>query len=284
MATYIVGDVHGCFEELQFLINISNFNPKKDIIYFTGDLVARGPCSLEVLQYVYSIRQSARVVLGNHDLYLLSVFFCKKKYNKTDNFDKLLKFQEVSKLMHWLKSNPFLYVDKEKKIILSHAGIYPKWNIATALKYSKQIEQTFSTSSCYLKFLRLFPNNNHYVWNNSLNFSEKIFFSLNVFTRMRFCYEHDAKLNFVCKSDLDKKNSSFLYPWFSNLNKISKKYKIIFGHWSSLNKKNKNIPKNVISLDTGCCWGGKLTMYRLEDEFYFKTPCFSIKKQNTLIR
>ncbi|CAL4042262.1 Bis(5'-nucleosyl)-tetraphosphatase [symmetrical] [Buchnera aphidicola (Tetraneura ulmi)] len=278
MATYIVGDVHGCFEELQVLINISNFNREKDTIYFTGDLVARGSLSLQVLQYVYSLGKSAKIVLGNHDLYLLSVYFCKKKYNKLDNFDNLLKFPRIDKLMNWLKGNPFLYVDKEKKMILSHAGIHPKWNISTALKCSKEIEDVFSTDCHDLNFLKLFPNNDHYIWNNNLKFPDRIFFIMNVFTRMRFCYENDSKLDFFCKSDLDKKNNVHLYPWFKDLNKIDKKYKIIFGHWSSLNKKSTDIPKNVIPLDTGCCWGGELTMYRLEDKSYFKTPCFSLKK------
>ncbi|CAL4319691.1 Bis(5'-nucleosyl)-tetraphosphatase [symmetrical] [Buchnera aphidicola (Eriosoma grossulariae)] len=266
MSTYFVGDVHGCFYQLQNLLKKVNFNIKQDIIWFTGDLVARGPDSLNVIKLIYSLGIHARVVLGNHDLNLLAVHAGIRKYQISDNFIDLLESSDIDIFINWLRNCPILIVDQNKKILMSHAGIFPYWNISTAIKYANKIEKQLIGPN-YIDFLSNIYGDFPDSWNSQLNEIDQLRFSMNVFTRMRYCLMN-GKLDFSCKSapKLKLKN---LIPWFLMKNQLFlEDYTVIFGHWSTL--RGFKTPKNIISLDTGCCWGNELSMLRWEDQIYFK--------------
>lgn len=264
MSTYFIGDIHGCYRELKLLLKKSSFDDKKDYLWITGDLVARGPNSLEVVRYLYSLKNRVKIVLGNHDLNLMAVYSGVKKNKKENYFDEFLLAKDSSELINWLRYKPLLEIDKERKIIMTHAGISPQWDIFTAQSYALKIEQ-FLSSDNYNLFLESMYNNDITFWESSLNRLNRLRYSINAFTRMRYCYP-DGRLNMFYKKSPNIIKYP-LQPWFTIKNKLPKKYSIIFGHWSSL--KGTYVPQPFIPLDTGCCWGGELTMLRWEDKKWF---------------
>ncbi|MFT8229698.1 MAG: symmetrical bis(5'-nucleosyl)-tetraphosphatase [Enterobacterales bacterium] len=266
MSIYFIGDVHGCFYELNEALNIINFNPKKDTLWFTGDLIARGPDSLKVINLLYTLRNNIRIVLGNHELNLLSIY-----YGITDNSSKnkihdILSSSNAEKLINWLRFQPFLQIDKIKKIIMVHAGIFPTWTINNTIKYANEISH-FLKSKNYRLLLYTLYNSESNIWKNNLFGLSKLQFNLNVFTRMRYIYK-EYILDMKHKNS-PKHTSKSMIPWFLLLNNsIYKKYNIIFGHWSSL--MGKNTPSNIYGLDTGCCWGNYLTILHWNSKKIFK--------------
>ncbi|CAL4319734.1 Bis(5'-nucleosyl)-tetraphosphatase [symmetrical] [Buchnera aphidicola (Eriosoma lanigerum)] len=265
MSTYLIGDVHGCYNQLQALLNQVSFNKDKDILWFTGDLIARGSSSLEVLQFIYSLGKVAKVVLGNHDLYLISVYSGIKQSYACDNIVSLLQHPEIEIFIDWLRNCPLVIVDEEKKLIMSHAGIFPYWNLSTALQYAREIEK-YLKSDNYIDFLSQMYGDIPDIWNINLTKFELLRFSVNVFTRMRYCFLN-GRLDFSCKTSPLSAPTNLL-PWFLINTNIPTGYSIVFGHWSTL--RNVSTPKNIISLDTGCCWGYELSMLRWEDKMYFQ--------------
>ncbi|QCI24241.1 symmetrical bis(5'-nucleosyl)-tetraphosphatase [Buchnera aphidicola (Muscaphis stroyani)] len=264
MSIYLVGDIHGCYEEFQLLLKKSSFNIEKDFLWVSGDLVSRGPDSIKVIKYLFSVRKRVKIVLGNHDLNLILIHSGIKKNKKENFFDEFLTSKDNLKLIYWLRSQPFVQIDHKNKIIMSHAGISPQWDICTAEKYSKKISE-FLLSDNYALFLESMFDNNINYWSSNLNRLDRLRYSINVFTRMRYCY-FDGRLNLSNKlSPLYVKHP--LKPWFMFKTKIPSDYSIFFGHWSNL--KGFDVPLPFFSLDTGCCWGGSLSMIRLEDKKWF---------------
>ena len=270
MSTYIIGDIHGCYDQLRLLLNQVSFNPIKDILWCTGDLVCRGPKSLDVLHYLFSIKNSVKIVLGNHDLRFLAMYCDVNKPQEEDYIESVLQDNNIIILINWLRQQPILQIDHNRKIIMSHAGIYPFWNINAIQDYAKEVESILSSND-YCLFLHLLYNNNSHWYNNIIGL-DRFCFIINTFTRMRYInINHD--LDFLCK----KSPSIFtlpLLPWFSINNIIYDGYSIFFGHWASLQV--TNIPKNMFPLDTGCCWGEKLSMVRWEDKKYFSQSFYNI--------
>ncbi|XRX42509.1 MAG: symmetrical bis(5'-nucleosyl)-tetraphosphatase [Buchnera aphidicola (Eriosoma harunire)] len=264
MSTYFIGDVHGCYRQLQSLLKTVSFNDNKDIIYFTGDLIARGPASLDVMKLVYSLGDSAKMVLGNHELHFLLVYLGIIPYHVSDNFMDLLEYNEIDVFIGWLRKCPIMILDKEKKFLLVHAGIFPFWNLSTIITCANEVEQALLGKN-YKSFLYDMYGNLPNVWSNNLTNNDRLRFIINVFTRMRYCLPN-GELNFSCKSRPFQFKSN-LIPWFLMDMKINKKYHIIFGHWSTL--RGYSTPNNIIALDTGCCWGNELSMLRWEDKVYF---------------
>ena len=250
MATYLIGDVHGCYDELVALLHQVEFNSKKDTLWLTGDLVARGPGSLDVLRYVKSLGDSVRLVLGNHDLHLLAVFAGISR-NKPN----------------WLRRQPLLQVDEEKKLVMAHAGITPQWDLQTAKDCARDVEAVLSSDS-YPFFLDAMygdmPNN----WTPELTGLARLRFITNAFTRMRYCFPN-GQLDMYSKESPEDAPAP-LKPWFAIPGPVSEAYSIAFGHWASL--EGKGTPEGIYALDTGCCWGGDLTCLRWEDKQYFVQP------------
>lgn len=262
MSTYLIGDVHGCYDELKAILSQVCFDSTLDILWLTGDLVARGPKSLEVLRLVYRLGNSVRIVLGNHDLHLLAVYAGISCNQPKDCITQLLEAPDADQLINWLRHQPLLQIDEDKKLVMVHAGISPQWNIETASQRACELEEILASDS-YLLFLdAIYNDNKHNHCNIDLSKLDSLRFSINVFTRMRYCFP-DSQLDMNYKDTPDKAPNS-LYPWFKIPGTIPKHYSIVFGHWASL--MGRNTPAGIYGLDTGCCWGGKLTLLRWEDK------------------
>ncbi|WWO97414.1 MAG: bis(5'-nucleosyl)-tetraphosphatase (symmetrical) ApaH [Candidatus Dasytiphilus stammeri] len=273
MSTYLIGDVHGCYNELCILLKRVNFDPKKDILWLTGDLIARGPNSLKVLRYIRSLEKSVRLVLGNHEINLIALY---GNYNKKNNKDleEIIKASDADDLIYWLRHQPLLQIDEEKKIIMSHAGIYPQWDLKTAKKCAREVELILASDN-YITFFHDMYNSSNMLnsWSPKLKGIVRWRFIMNVLTRMRYCFPK-GQLDMKCK-DAPSYAPAPLQPWFSLPNRIllsSDDYTIIFGHWASLNSQDTT-PNGIIGLDTGCCWGGSLTMLCWERKTLIVQPC-----------
>ena len=264
MSTYLIGDVHGCYDELKSLLGQVAFDPQHDELWLTGDLVARGPASLDVLRYVRSLGDSVRLVLGNHDLHLLAVYAGISRNKLKDRITTLIQAEDADVLINWLRRQPLLQVDEEKKLVMAHAGITPQWDIETAKTCAREVEAVLS-SDTYPLFLDAMygdmPNN----WVPELSGLARLRFSTNALTRMRYCFPN-GQLDMISKESPESAPPP-LKPWFAIPGPVSRDYTIVFGHWASL--EGKGTPEGIIGLDTGCCWGGTLTMLRWEDKRIF---------------
>ncbi|MEN5016826.1 bis(5'-nucleosyl)-tetraphosphatase (symmetrical) ApaH [Erwinia sp. Eh17-17] len=264
MSTYLIGDVHGCYDELRLLLDQVAFDPQVDQLWLTGDLVARGPASLEVLRFVRYLGDCVKMVLGNHDLHLLAVYAGISRNKPKDRISPLLEAPDADLLINWLRRQPLLQVDEEKKLVMAHAGITPQWDIETAISCAREVEAVLS-SDTYPLFLDAMygdmPNN----WIPELSGLARLRFSTNALTRMRFCFPN-GQLDMIAKEAPDSAPPP-LKPWFTLPGPVSREYTIAFGHWASL--EGKGTPEGIIALDTGCCWGGTLTMLRWEDKQVF---------------
>ncbi|WP_395479897.1 bis(5'-nucleosyl)-tetraphosphatase (symmetrical) ApaH [Candidatus Curculioniphilus buchneri] len=271
MSTYLIGDIHGCYEEFKIMLETVRFNPAIDRLWLTGDLVARGPNSLEVLRLIRNLGHSVRIVLGNHDLHLLAVHFGIIQNQLEDCITSFLEAPDANELANWLRYQPMLQIDKEKKLVMVHAGIAPQWNINIAQLRAREIEIVLQSND-YLLFLNsIFRDHSKHIKQKKLNNLMRLKFSNNVFTLMRYCFPN-GQLEMHCK-DTPSKAPRFLYPWFSLSGSVLEQhYSIVFGHWATL--MGKGTPPNVYGLDTGCCWGGKLTLMRWEDKQFFHVPSF----------
>ncbi|QJC28575.1 symmetrical bis(5'-nucleosyl)-tetraphosphatase [Enterobacteriaceae endosymbiont of Plateumaris consimilis] len=275
MTTYIIGDVHGYYNEFLYLLNKVNFNYKKDQLWITGDIIARGPDSDKILFYLYNIQESVKLVLGNHDLYLLALH--SGIPNTGTIYDQkileLLANKKISIIVdNWLKYQPLIQINKEKKIIMTHAGITPQWNNIDILKsVSREVKNILISKNNKIFFASMY-NQKYQInnWNNNkLTGFKRFNFIINSLTKMRYCYP-DGTLEMITKGE-PKNVSQLLKPWFLIPNDIYKKYTILFGHWSSLN--GRYTPPHIMGLDTGCCWGNKLTMFSWENKKFYTKNC-----------
>lgn len=267
MSTYLIGDVHGCYDELKALLAQADFDPSHDRLWLTGDLVARGPASPDVLRYVRSLGPAARTVLGNHDLHLLAVYAGISKNKPKDRLNDLLNARDVDELINWLRRQPMMLVDEDLKLVMAHAGLTPQWDLDTAKMCAREVEAILSSDS-YPLFLDAMYGDMPNHWRPELSGLPRLRFSTNVFTRMRYCFS-GGQLDMICK-EAPSQAPSLLKPWFELPSQIAPEYAIAFGHWASL--EGQGTPENIYALDTGCCWGGKLTMLRWEDKRYFIQP------------
>ncbi len=258
MAVWAVGDIQGCNDSLQVLLQKINFDPKKDTLWVAGDLVNRGPRSLEVLRYLYSIRESVVIVLGNHDIALIAAYYGVKKSN--ESIDPILKSEEADLLIDWLRQQKFLHVDYALGYCMSHAGISPEFDLGMALEYSKRIEDRLQSSDVDIWLKKMFKHSvERFERNAGLIDMDR--YILSSFIRMRFCYK-DHRLDFDQKgAPTEALREKGLKPWFECHNRKDIDLKIIFGHWSTL---GFHEDENVLALDTGCLWGGELTAARID--------------------
>jgi|TARA_B110000503_G_scaffold65641_1_gene103100 bis(5'-nucleosyl)-tetraphosphatase (symmetrical) len=259
MSTYVVGDVHGCYSQFRRLLDKINYNPVKDKIILTGDLVNRGNQSLAMINFCMD-NPGIKTVLGNHDLYLLYLLSINKGKGK---LKKIINAKNHKKIYQWLLSKPLFIKEKDLKsgntFFITHAGIPEIWSPHKAQKLAKETSDALKKNPS--KFLASMWGNHPRTWSDSLEGSERHRMVVNYLTRMRFISP---------SATLDLKNTSAassnnFRPWFQYDSKrhLDKKYYYIFGHWAALNGKTQN--EHFIGLDTGCVWKGKLTAVRLED-------------------
>ena len=270
MSTYAIGDVQGSYDTLQKLLTLCEFDPKSDQLWFTGDLVNRGPQSLEVLHYVKSLGDKAITVLGNHDLHLLAVAYGKESLNSVDTFQDILDSPDCKELCDWLRHSPLLHYDPHSSYLLVHAGLPPQWDLDLALQCAQEVEQTLQGED-YLEFFSHMYGNDPHTWEENLPRWERLRFITNCLTRIRLCNK-EGKINLKHKGKPPSQSSEDI-PWFKVPNRKNESLHIIFGHWAAL-EGNADHP-NVFAIDTGCVWGGSLTAMRLEDRALFSVECKS---------
>tara|TARA_B100000678_G_scaffold281816_1_gene280066 strand:+ start:1056 stop:1895 length:840 start_codon:yes stop_codon:yes gene_type:complete len=271
MSAYAIGDIQGCYSELQNLLNEINFDERRDELWFTGDLVNKGPKSLQTLRFIKALGVNAKITLGNHDLHLLAVAKNIQPLLKKDTIQEILAADDVKELIDWLKSRPLLITDDNLNFTMVHAGLPPQWSLENAKEFAKECELILQSEKINKLLAEMYGDTPN-IWVNSLQDYAKQRFIINCFTRIRFC-NSDGMLDFDTKVAPGKQNTS-LIPWYSLPNRKTKDNKIIFGHWSTVHIGNeKNFKQyNVYPIDTGCLWGGRLTAMRLEDEKIFSVP------------
>lgn len=270
MPTYAIGDIQGCFEPLQCLLRELNFDPARDRLWLAGDVINRGPDSLETLRYLYSIRDALVVVLGNHDLHLLAVYHGLRKAGKNDTLGPILQAPDAPLLLEWLRQQPLLHQDETLGYAMVHAGIPPMWTLPQALSYAQEVE-TCLRGPDFLDYLANMYGNEPRQWQESLQGQERHRLITNYFTRMRFC-NAEGELELATKESAAAAPEGFS-PWFSFLQRKTRHQRILFGHWAALEGQT-NIP-NAIALDTGCVWGGYLSALCLETGHFTRCACLA---------
>jgi bis(5'-nucleosyl)-tetraphosphatase (symmetrical) len=261
MATYAIGDVQGCFDELRQLLSTFQYKSDRDVLWFVGDLVNRGPKSLEVLRFTRSLGDGAVVVLGNHDLHLITQHEGIERGRKDDTFDDVLQAKDAAALVAWLRTRPMMHV--EGNLALVHAGLLPQWTVHAAARLAREVE----TALCgreYREFLQNMYGSKPERWSESLTGWDRLRVIVNAMTRMRFC-SRDGQMEFRAKG---KDAPPGYVPWFEARKKD--KQTIVFGHWSALGLK---LMDGFAALDCGCVWGGSLAALRLDDRKLFQVPC-----------
>lgn len=261
MAVYAVGDIQGCDEEFGQLLGLIDFDPRKDRLWLTGDLVNRGPRSLDVLRRVKDLGPSATVVLGNHDLHLLAAAHGGGTLRPDDTLDIVLAAPDRAELLDWLRRQPLLHTDKSLGWTMVHAGLAPQWDLATATACARELEAALRDDRAAHALFAAMYGNRPDRWSADLAGTERLRFITNCFTRLRFCHT-DGRLDLKYKGTLADAPAD-LVPWFRVPGRRSAGSSILFGHWSALGYHDGD---GVLGIDTGCVWGGRLCAVRLDAE------------------
>jgi bis(5'-nucleosyl)-tetraphosphatase (symmetrical) len=262
---YAVGDVQGCYKELRELLAQLKFSSDRDQLWFVGDLVNRGPQSLEVLRFVHALRDNAVTVLGNHDLHLLALSFGSHRKRKSDTLSNIFTAPDRDELLGWLLSRPLAH--HERGDLMVHAGLIPQWTVAMALALAKEVETALSTDPRAL-FENMYGDEPA-RWSDMLVGMERLRFAINVLTRLRVC-TNDGEVDLKAKGKPPQEHSK-LRPWFDIETRRSTGTRVVFGHWSAL---GLLVRRDVVGLDSGCVWGGALTAFDLDtDRPPIGVPC-----------
>lgn len=260
MALYAIGDVQGCFDALRTLLAKIDFNPGSDTLWFTGDLVNRGPQSLEVLRFVAGLGDRAVTVLGNHDLHLLAVASGSASAKKRDTLDAILTAPDRDALLDWLRRRPLVHVDAARGLALVHAGLVPQWDRDQVHALASEVEAVLAGPRHTALYAHMYgdaPDR----WDAALDGYDRLRFIVNVCTRLRYC-DSDGRINLAYKGAPGSQPAPWL-PWFRVPGRRSHGTRVVFGHWSTLGFHDAD---GVLGLDTGCIWGGKLTAVRLDHD------------------
>ncbi|MBU1425735.1 MAG: symmetrical bis(5'-nucleosyl)-tetraphosphatase [Gammaproteobacteria bacterium] len=272
MATYAIGDIQGCYIELQQLLEQIRFDPAQDRLWLVGDLVNRGPDSLQVLRLVKSLGDSAITVLGNHDLHLLAVAEGVGELHRSDTLDEVLGAPDRDELLTWLRQQRLLHAEGD--FVLVHAGLLPQWSVKQAASLAREVESALRGDDYATFFVRMYGNTPH-AWDDKLDGYKRLRVIVNAFTRLRVCTPQ-GEMEFKFKGEVGRIPEGYV-PWFEVPQRKSRKASVIFGHWSALGLK---VTPKVIALDTGCLWGGPMTAIRLEDRQLFQVNCNSPVAKN----
>jgi bis(5'-nucleosyl)-tetraphosphatase (symmetrical) len=258
MAVYAIGDVQGCFDELLALLDRIGFDPGTDRLWFAGDLVNRGPKSLETLHFIRDLGDTAVSVLGNHDLHLLAAAHGHPIDHDDHTLDAILAAPDRDELIDWLRHQPLLHHDGQLGFTMVHAGLPPQWNLDLAGRCAREVEAVLQGDRTADFITRMYGNKPK-RWSEDLEGWDRLRFIVNCLTRMRFC-DRDGKLEFKCKGAPGKQRKGY-YPWFDIPWRASRDMNIVFGHWSTL--RTYDAP-GIFPIDTACLWGGALTALRID--------------------
>jgi bis(5'-nucleosyl)-tetraphosphatase (symmetrical) len=257
MARFAIGDVQGCVTELRALLAAIRFSPDRDQLWFVGDLVNRGPHSLECLRLIRALGDNAVVVLGNHDLHLLAMVFGSHLQDKPgDTLHDILRARDRAAMLQWLLERPLAHQDPTHGELLVHAGLVPQWTVPQTLLLAQEVRHALLTDP--EAFFDHMYGDKPDRWSEELTGADRIRFIVNCLTRLRVC---TAEGRVALKAKGPPVPDSMLLPWFEIPDRASRGTRIIFGHWSALGYVNAH---GVIGLDTGCVWGGALTAVNLD--------------------
>ncbi len=271
MATYAVGDIQGCLKPLKCLLKQVNFDPVKDELWSVGDMVNRGPKSLQTLRFLKDLGDSAKIVLGNHDLHLLAILRGHKAMKPHSTMRNILDADDRHELEDWLRQLPLIYSDKSLGYTMVHAGIPPQWSLKKAKSLANEVTAALRSDKKIDGYLKAMYGDEPKTWSKELSGNERLRVITNYLTRMRLCTAKG-------KLDLESKESNLKTPpkgydaWFNHPERKTANKRIVFGHWAALQGETGNA-KNIFALDTGCVWGNKMRLMRLEDQTYVDCDC-----------
>lgn len=260
MPTFAIGDVQGCCDELRQLLARFDFNEEKDRLWFVGDLVNRGPKSLQTLQFVRDLGDRAIVVLGNHDLHLVAVHEGFEAMREGDSFQDVLDSPERAEMVDWLRQRPMMHAAGEWAMV--HAGLLPEWPIGKALSLAREVEAALAAPN-YREFLKNMYGSTPERWSDALGGWDRLRVIVNAMTRMRVCTA-DGRMDLKAKGKTPPPGTR---PWYEFRND---REPIVCGHWSAQGLK---LTEKLAALDSACVWGGALSALRLEDRTLFQVPC-----------
>ncbi|MDF2446225.1 MAG: bis(5-nucleosyl)-tetraphosphatase, symmetrical [Moraxellaceae bacterium] len=266
MALYAIGDVQGCREALEDLLEVIRFDPAADRLWLAGDLVARGPDSLGVLRLVKGLGTCAETVLGNHDLHLLAAHHGISTPKPKDRTQPILEAPDREALMDWLRQRPLLLQDAAHDCVLTHAGIPPMWSLATAQQLAREVEATLQGTGIR-DYLAAMYGNEPALWSPTLAGTTRLRVITNYLTRMRLL-SADGALDLAFKEDIASIPAG-LHAWFELPNRHLTVGTVLFGHWAALEGHTGN--SRFVALDSGCVWGRHLTAFRLDDGAFFRS-------------
>lgn len=276
--TYAIGDIQGCHDELQELLNLIEFDPDQDRLWLTGDLVSRGPKSLEVLRYIKSLQDAAVCVLGNHDLHLLAAAAGIEKHHLDASLKAVIKAEDGGELLDWLRHRPMLHREKRAnwphEWLLVHAGLAPQWTLDEATTLAREVENTLREDN-HVEFFQQMYGDQPDRWQNSLEGYDRLRFITNCMTRMRYCGPEGELL--LKEKGSPGSQPAHAIPWFEHPRRKNADAGILFGHWSTLNQVVRSKAR-AYGLDGGCVWGGKLIALRIEDMSLTFLPCEGHRK------
>ena len=267
MATYAIGDVQGCCDPLKRLLDLVEFDPARDKVWFVGDLVNRGPQSLETLRFIIDLGDAAISILGNHDLHLLVAASGYTKQYRGDTLRGILDAHDREVLLHWLRQQKLMHADPTLGYAMVHAGLLPQWTIEKALSLAAEVEAVMRGAN-HDDFLRPLYGNKPSAWKDDLKGDDRLRVIVNAMTRMRLCTA-DGGMEFSHKLAPVDMPQGYM-PWYDVPGRASAGTPVIFGHWASL---GLMLRPDVIGLDSGCVWGRELTAMRLEDRCVFQCAC-----------
>ncbi len=265
---WMIGDVQGCCAPLDALLNHPDITANPDArFWFAGDLINRGPQSLQALRRIIGMGDRAVSVLGNHDLHLLAAAAGVRKPGKHDTLDEILAAPDRDDLIDWLRQRPLAHF--EQGHLMVHAGVLAKWDVAKTLALAGEIQDALRGPN-WQKRLQKMYGNEPVNWNDEFKGGKRLRVIINALTRMRLCTPR-GHMDFSAKPAPGELPAG-LVPWYDVKSRATRDVTVVFGHWSTLGLLMR---PDVICLDTGCVWGGQLTAVRLQDRKLVQVPCES---------
>lgn len=259
MAVYAIGDIQGCYDPFRRLLDRIDFDPSSDTLWLVGDLVNRGPKSLKTLRFIKRLGDSVITVLGNHDLHLLALSAGAVRYGtRFGSLERLLDAPDADELCDWLRRKPLAHYDENLDTLLVHAGTHPEWSAKKTLARAAEVEKELRHGDFATLLGKMYGNTPN-SWSGKLGGYKRLRFIINCLTRMRMITRNN-KLNFSHNGSPWRARKNLL-PWYKAPNSATAETRVVFGHWSQL---GLIVLPNLISLDTGCVWGGQLTAVRLD--------------------
>ena len=268
MSTYLLGDIQGCYDSLQHLLDTIHFDPTSDRLWSCGDLVNRGGKSLEVLRLLKSFGQSVSVTLGNHDLHLLASHHA-TPHGRSGNreFDKVFSAPDCAELIEWMNSHPLATWSSEFQLLRVHAGVIPQWDWQAAVSAGNEVSAVLQSDQRGEFFKRMYANKPK-LWREERTGWKRLRLITNILTRIRFCDELGRGA--YNASGPPGTQPDKYRPWFKHPHRQTRDVTVAFGHWAALGLRVK---KRYIALDSGCVWGGRLSAVKLEDHTIYQVKC-----------